>query len=173
MNKIALIVFFLAVFTATAQDTAKQKITKEDWDLLDKRFVSLVDALLKNDKTAFFALSLKEVDCIDCVGRPEFNNEGYFVPATVFYLNIAKNFDTSPVYKAMVKRGYVFDSIILKGFKPKNLPKDGTKDLVLYEVWVPTYLARELSKNSKGASHGFQFVKINGDFKFYGLTSIP
>jgi hypothetical protein len=107
------------------------------------------------------------------VGRPEFNNEGYFVPASVFYLNIAKNFDKSPVYKAMVSRGYLFDSITIKNFKPKNVPADFPKDLVLYEVWVPTYLSGELSKNSKGASHGFQFVKIKGDFKFYGLTSIP
>lgn len=173
MKKVASLLFLLIIFTATAQNAAKQAVTKEEWDLLDKRFVSLVDALLKNDKPAFFALSLREVDCIDCVGRPEFNNEGYFVSASIFYLNIAKNFDKSPVYKAMVKRGYLFDSIIIKNLKPRNMPADSPKDLVLYEVWIPTYLAGELSKNSKGASHGFQFVKINGDFKFYGLTSIP
>lgn len=173
MKKISAILLLVAMFTANAQEKAKQKVTKEDWDLLDKKFVALVDALLKNDKTAFYALSLKEVDCIDCVGRPEFNNEGYFVPAAIFYLNIANNFDKSPVYKAMVKRGYLFDSIIIKGFKPRNVPKDYPKDLVLYEVWIPTYVANELSKGNKGASHAFQFVKVNGEFKFYGLTSIP
>lgn len=173
MNKFVILIILFSFLTASAQDNTKRAVTKEEWDLLDKKFVALVDALLKNDKPAFFALSLREVDCIDCVGRPEFNNEGYFVPASIFYLNIANNFDASPVYKAMVNRGYIFDCIKIKGFKPRNLPKDYPKDLVLYEVWVPTYLANELSKGNKGASHGFQFVKINGDFKFYGLTSIP
>ena len=65
---------------------------KNEWDELDVTFIAVIDALVKNDLRAFTALSLKEVDCIDCVGKPEFNNEGFFVGADVFYLNIAKNF---------------------------------------------------------------------------------
>ena len=146
---------------------------KNEWDELDVAFVAIIDALVKNDLRAFTSLSLKEVDCIDCVGKPEFNNEGFFVGADVFYLNIAKNFSQSPVYKALSTRGYTFDKITIKNFRPRVLPRNYEGDLVLYEAWVPTYLVNELSKGHKGTSHGFQFIKTDGKFKFYGLTSIP
>ncbi len=113
------------------------------------------------------------VDCIDCVGKPEFNQEGYFVTADVFFYNIAGGFTKSALYKALTNRGYTFNKAVVKGFKPKIMPRDYPEDLTLYEVWVPTYKANELSQGHPGSSHGFQFVKINGEFKFYGLTSIP
>ena len=169
-----LLCLFVTTITLAQKPAAKAAPSSQnEWDQLDKVFISLINALTKNDQSAFKALSLPAVDCIDCVGKPEFNAEGYFVTADVFYLNIANNFVGSPVYKAMAKRGYTFGSIVLKDFKPKIMPRDYPKDLKLYEVWVPTYLANELSKGNPGASHAFQFVKINGKFKFYGLTSIP
>ena len=189
MNKIAIVCCLLFVSFGYAQKTSKpavkkattNKVTakkvvvpeKTEWDVLDETFIALIKAIETNDQAAFYALSLNELDCIDCVGRPEFNNEGFFVTADVFYLNIANNFKLSPVYKALSTRGYTFDSIIIKNFKPQNLPRNYHGDLKLYEAWVPTYLANELSKGSKGSSHGFQFIKIDGKFKFYGLTSIP
>src|SRR5690606_36217083 len=121
----------------------------------------------------FKAIALPYVDCIDCVGTPEFNEKGHLVTADIFYLNIANNFIQSPVYKAMAQRGYTFGTITIKDFKPIIMPRDYPKDLKLYEVWVPTYLAGQLSKNHPGTSHSFQFVKIDGKFRFYGLTSIP
>lgn len=176
MKKIAIVCFLMIFGIANAQTTpikVAPKSNNADFDLLDKTFASFIKALIKNDKPSFTLLSLKQVDCIDCVGKPEFNDQGYFVPSDIFYLNIAKNFNKSPVYKAILKRGYTLDVIQLKNFKPAVMPKTYPNDLTLYEVWVPTYLKDELSKGHKGASHAFQFVKINGQFKFYGLTSIP
>jgi hypothetical protein len=170
------ILCFLLVATAGLAQTKTSKPAKasqSEWDKLDKAFISLVDALVKNDKPAFKAISYPAVDCIDCVGKPEFNKEGYFVTADIFYLNIANNFINSPVYKAIAKRGYTFSTITIEDFKPKILPRDYPKDLQLYEVWVPTYIKGELSKTHPGTSHAFQFIKVNGEFKFYGLTSIP
>jgi len=189
MKKVAVACLLLIVSVCYAQKPAKTAVKKpapakkgaaakatpsvNEFDVLDVTFIAVIDALVKNDLRAFTALSLKEVDCIDCVGKPEFNNEGFFVDSDVFYLNIAKNFSLSPVYKALASRGYTFDKIVIKDFKPRILPKSYQGDLVLYEAWVPTYLANELSKGHKGTSHGFQFVKVDGKFKFYGLTSIP
>jgi|GEM_PF-1438421 len=188
MKKVAVTCLLLMVTLCYAQKPAKPAVKKvspaktvatktttpeNEWDELDVTFVAVIDALVKNDLRAFTALSLKEVDCIDCVGKPEFNDEGFFVGADVFYLNIAKNFSLSPVYKALSTRGYTFDKITIKNFKPRVLPRNYQGDLVLYEAWVPTYLVNELSKGHKGTSHGFQFIKTDGKFKFYGLTSIP
>jgi len=189
MKKVAVVCCLLIISLCFAQKPAKGAVKKvapakpvaakpaalqkNEWDELDVTFVALIDALVKSDLRAFTALSLKEVDCIDCVGKPEFNDEGFFVGADVFYLNIAKNFSLSPVYKALSTRGYTFDKITIKNFRPRVLPRNYEGDLVLYEAWVPTYLVNELSKGHKGTSHGFQFIKTGGKFKFYGLTSIP
>lgn len=187
--KKSIILFFLIVGGLASAQTkkntapAKAKATPEkkqdaqpkqsDWDELDKAFIALVDALVKGDKAAFESLSLKEVDCVDCVGPTEVTKEGAFVPSGFFFAVIGKKFTESPVYQAMAKKGYSFSSIILKDFKPRVLPKDYPKDLKLYEVWVETYKPGEFSKTHKGTSHSFRFVKINGKFRFYGLTSIP
>jgi hypothetical protein len=155
------------------QQIGAVKVTKEEWDKLDKVFQATIDAISNNNEAAFNKIAYPVIDCIDCVGTPEFNNRGYFVTRDVFYLNIAGNFTKSPVYKALVKRGYTFGAILLKGYRPKYLPDNYPEDLTLYEVWIPTYLANELSKVHPGTSHAFQFVKINGEFKLFGMTSIP
>lgn len=174
MKKFFIFCLLLAVGTGFSQNNVQsEKTDKSEWDALDKVFIKLIESLLQEDKNAFKTVCYGAVDCIDCVGKPEFNEAGNFVTSEVFYLNIAKNFDKSPVYKALVKRGYTFSTIIIKDFKSKYLPTNYPKDLKLYEVWIPTYLANELSEGHPGSSHAFQFVKINGEFKLYGMTSIP
>jgi len=174
MKKLLIFCFLSVAVTGMAQTKNQtSKGTKSEWDKLDATFIKFIDALVKDNKAAFKAISYPAVDCIDCVGTPDFNKEGYFVTADVFYLNIANNFVNSPVYKGLAKRGYTFSISEIKDFKPKILPRDYPKDLKLYEVWVPTYLKGELSGNHPGTSHAFQFIKINGEFRFYGLTSIP
>jgi len=141
------------------------------WDELDKTFVAFIKALENEDNTAYTAISLKEVDCAECPGAGELGDFTHFVPAQVFYITVASDFKVSPVYKALIKRGYAFNSMVLKDFRPAFLPQNSSKDLKVYEVWVQTYKPEELSKGHKETSHAFQFIKLNGEFKFFGLTS--
>lgn len=179
--KYLIIAFLLVCNIALAQKPTKTKKTTakpataqkqpSEWDVLDKTFVAFIKALENNDKTAFDAIALSQVDCAECPGAGELGDITHFVPAEVFYITVAADFKLSPVYKAMTKRGYAFSSMVLKDFKPAFLPKDNPNDLKVYEVWVPTYKPDELSKGHPGSSHAFQFVKVNGEFKFFGLTS--
>ncbi|OYQ35669.1 hypothetical protein CHU92_10675 [Flavobacterium cyanobacteriorum] len=188
MKKPILFFFILTCTIVTAQnkrsnttadkpavETAKpaNEARNNDWDTLDKAFIALIDALIKGDKAKFVQLSLKEVDCVDCIGPTEITKDGAFVPAEFFFAVIGQKFTDSPVYKAMASRGYSFSTVVLKGFKPKVLPADYPDNLKLYDVWVETYRPGEFSKNHKGTSHSFRFVKVRGKFKFYGLTSLP
>lgn len=154
-----------------ASATAPAQKQPNEWDMLDKTFVAFIKALENNDKAAYSSIALSQVDCAECPGAGELGDITHFVPAEVFYITVADDFKVSPVYKAMVKRGYAFSSMILKDFKPAFLPKDNPDDLKVYEVWVPTYKPDELSKGHPGSSHAFQFVKVKGEFKFFGLTS--
>ncbi|PZR19634.1 MAG: hypothetical protein DI539_13335 [Flavobacterium psychrophilum] len=154
---------------ATAKPATKQAT---EWDELDKTFVAFIKALENKDKTTFDNIALVQVDCAECPGSGEQGDITHYVPSDVFYITVAEDFKLSPVYKALANRGYAFNSMVLKGFKPKFI-RDGSdsKDLKVYEVWVPTYKPNELSKGHPGSSHAFQFVKVNGEFRFFGLTS--
>ena len=156
---------------ATAKPSAVVKATTAaEWDELDKTFIAFFKALESQNKPSFNAISLKMVDCAECPASGEAGDVMHFVPAEVFYITVASDFKKSPVYKALIKRGYAFNSMILKDFKPAFLPKDASADLKVYEVWVQTYKPDEICKGHKGTSHAFQFVKVNGVFKFFGLT---
>ena len=156
--------------TTTKAKVPVQKAASE-WDDLDKTFLAFIKALENKDQAAYNTIALKQVDCSECPGGGEQGAYSHFVPSEVFYITVAEDFKISPVYKALAKRGYAFNSMILKDFKPSFLPKDAPQDLKVYEVWVHTYKPDELSKGHQGTSHAFQFVKVNGNFKFFGLTS--
>jgi len=173
MKKFA-ILFTMACISLSVQAQGNKPAKQPtDWDLLDKAFIGIVQALEKGDKIAFQALSMKEVDCPDCVGSMDRDKDGVFVPSAFFFAVIAKDFTKSPVFLAMTKKGYSFSSIVVENFKPRVMPRDYPKDLKLYEVWVETYKPGELSPTHTGTSHSFRFVKVNGKFRFYGLNSIP
>lgn len=174
MKKLVLFCFLHLSLGLYAQNSDTAKGSKQQWDELDEAFITFFKALENKDNAGFKKISLPVLECLDCVGKPEFNEQGNFVTADVFFINIAGGFKTSRVYKALTERGYTFSIVVIKDFKPKYMPTGyNENDLKLYEVWTPTYKPNELSKGHPGSSHGFQFVKINGKFKFYGLVSIP
>ena len=144
------IIFFLLVSAAGLAQTGN---SKSEWDQLDKTFVAVIKALQEND------ISI--------------NEESYFIPAELFYENLAKDFTNSQLYKSLASRGYSFRTIVIRGYKPSVLPPSYPQDLTLYEVWVDTYLAGEWAPEHEGISHVFQFVKIGNSFKLYGLTTKP
>lgn len=168
-------IFYAQTKPAAKKNTSQTKPaankTTDQWEELDKTFVAFVKAVETNNKEAYKMIALPQVDCFDCPGGGEQGVANNFVPSEVFFITVATDFKVSPVYKALLKRGYAFSSMQLKDFKPSFLPKDYPKDLTVYEVWVPTYKKDELSKGHQGTSHAFQFVKINGTFRFFGLTS--
>lgn len=166
------IIFFLLAGVAGFTQTGG---SKSEWDQLDKTFVAVVKALQENDKATFAALSLPEVDCLSCrvTGDININEESYFIPAELFYENLAKNFTNSQLYKSLVSRGYSFRTVVMRDYKPSVLPPSYPQDLTLYEVWVDTYLAGEWAPQHQGLSHVFQFVKIGNNYKLFGLTTKP
>jgi len=168
MKRIAFI-FCLLTSLIYAQEPAAQKNSSE-WDVLDKTFISIIESLTKANQAKFVALSLSKIECEECAEAGDYNPGAFFVPAADLYTSISTNFTKSAIYRALSKHGYTFSSAILKNAKPGHLPS-GSKDLKVYDVWIDTYLPDELSKGHKGTRHAFRFVKLNGKFKLYGITS--
>jgi hypothetical protein len=73
-----------------------------------------------------------------------------------------KDFANSKIFSAYTKRGY---STLREPYQ--------IEENALYCVWIALWLPEELGKGHEGGSIGFQFIKVNNEFKFYGLTSVP
>jgi len=142
---------------------------------LHKAWTFFLKAIENQDTKKIKETSLKNIDCALCISSDN-NNEpeiDYIIPVDTFIYQSYKNFMESPVLKAIKTRGVKNSEIHISDYKPRNLPKSYGKNLILFEIVVQTYLPNEWAPGHEGQSHIFQFVKINKEFKFYGLTSIP
>ena len=58
-------------------------------------------------------------------------------------------------------------------FHPPNIKYLKSTSLKLYDILYVTFEPNEIEKGNEGQQEGFEFVKTNGKFRFFGLTSIP
>ena len=172
-KNIVLKLLLLISLTLNAQVESEmeyKKVSPKDSVDVSKAFQKLFNAIENKDKKVFLELTLNKVDCANCSNTMKMVD---YVSNKDLYKNQFKNFENSAVYKAFKKRGYHISCMEIKDYKPENLPKSDSKDLILFEVWIQTYLPNEWAEGQEGQSNTFQFVKINNEYKLYGLSSIP
>lgn len=167
------LVFILCLFTTFAwSQTPPAKKSAGEWDVLDKTFISLIEALTKANEAKFISVSAKQIECAECAEAGTYTGAGYYVDAYDFYDGISKNFTKSAIFKALSARGYGFSAATLKGLKPPYLPASTAKGLKVYDVWVDTYLPNEVAQGHPGTRHTFRFIKVGGKFILFGLSSM-
>jgi hypothetical protein len=150
------------------------KLSRKDSLNVGKVFKELVKAIETKQTHKIIEACLNEVECKSCI-----NNDTVLIEPRSFvkakkYAELAiVDFTKSKTYSALKSRGYTVHTTMLEKIEPHSFPVDYAKDIILYEVYILTYLPDELAKGHEGAVNVFQFVKINGDFKLYGIDSIP
>jgi hypothetical protein len=170
-----LTLLLLLPITVVAQqqaETKSRKIEKADSIQLSKTWTQFLTALEQRDNSTIKKMSLNRISCDLCKDNDP-NYSDVFVAIDTFINQTNRIFLTSPLYKAIRKRGVGYSILNIADFKPGNIPKSTSKDLRLFEIWVITYVADEWAKGHEGQSHAFQFIKTEHGFKFYGLRSVP
>lgn len=171
---IACLLCFRGFAYAQGNTNTLPKISTKDSVNVEKAFMRLVNAIEQKETDRVIAACLIEVECISCMGDEiTFQEEGYFVSAATFARCATADITKSIINLNLKLKKHYIQCSLIKNFKPHSLPKNYPKNLMLYEVWIQTLLPDEGEIGHEGASQGFQFVKINGDFKLYRLTSIP
>ena len=150
------------------------KLKKTDSIGLSLSWIKFKKALLINDSPALHRLSLPLLDC-DLYQEADPNKlpKDNFMPIDTFIKQFTYHMPDSKLWsvvKTKKKRLRVENAI---DFHPRNVKHQKSKSLMIYEVWYTTWEPDELQKGHEGQAHAFEFVKINGEFKFYGITSIP
>ena len=174
MKKSVFIILILISWSINAQEESEmefKKISTKDSIELSTVFKKLLNAVENKNEKEFLKLTLAKIDCVNC--KDDSMEMINYVSNRDLYNNEFKTFENSAVYKALKKRSFHTSCSVIKNYKPKNLPRTYSKDLILYEVWIQTYLPNEWAKGHEGQSNTFQFVKINNEYKLYGLSSIP
>ena len=148
------ILFILLYFPNIGIGQSLSEIKTADSLQIVSIFPKLIQALKTNDLNYIKKVSASKIACDYCDKR--------FISIDNLMKSEFKNFTNSKILSAYDKRGY---SVLQENFEI-----DGKK---LYCAWIQTFLPEELEKGHEGGSIGFQFIKIGGKFKFYGLTSVP
>ncbi len=108
------------------------KISSKDSIEVSKVFELFIKTIENKSEQKFLKLTLDKIDCRSCDSDSmEMIN---YVSSKDLYANQFKTFENSSVYKALKKRGFHISFSVITNYKPKNLPKNYTKDLTLYEV---------------------------------------
>jgi hypothetical protein len=177
-NLLFTLIFSLVSFFAFAQNNEKEKwhrLSIADSIEIQKTWTLFKNSIVKEDYENLKKLSLKVIECDICLDR---NNDkappkNYYVSIETFIKQSSRIFKESPFSNAIKTRGYNSAVRTILNYKPRNLPKDYGKDFTIYELYIQTFRPNEWAKNHEGQTHAFQFVKVKGEFKLYGLTSIP
>ena len=148
------------------------KMDKSDSIEIDKTFQNLIKAIETKDAEKIKQISLPEIDC-DLCSDQKYSKKDYYIPIQKFIKQAFKTYVNSPLAKAVETRGYRPMVRFIPNYKPRILPANYSKDMTIYELFVQTYKPNEWMPGHEGQSHAFQFVKVNGEFKLFGMTSIP
>ncbi|HYD91783.1 MAG TPA: hypothetical protein VEA37_09895, partial [Flavobacterium sp.] len=159
-------IFLLLIpFFASAQEFANLKITPHDSLQLDTTFKRLITAIQEKDEAEVLEISLPELYCVECYAPGE--ESSAFISAKEHY-DALQNFANTITYKSLSTKGYGFYSANFEDMKPKNIPLDYTGDFIDYEVIV------EDSENPSSNNFTiFFFVKLNKEFKLFGISRVP
>lgn len=178
MKSIVVLLFFLfrnlLSYSQTKGEMEYRKIGVNDSIKLSNIWTTFFKALESNDIKEIKRNSLKEINCSLCIDKDNNDpSEDNIIPIDTFINHTSTIFIDSPLFRAIKKGRIHFAELMIPDYRTRNLPKSYGKDLVVFEIWIQTYLPNEWVEGHEGQSHGFQFVKINNNFKFYGLTSVP
>ncbi len=160
------------------QDLILGKPSKEDSSLLMSSWNLYIKAVENKDIKLIKTLSLSLIDCEICTANNSWSSldkpgEDSFIKVDSF-ANILFNEIAQTKIWAVIKSSIPATSTrSIKDYYPRSLKiKKGTK-FTIYELGYQTWKPDEFAKGHEGASHIFQFVKLKGFFKLYGVTSVP
>ena len=124
--------------------------------------------ITKEDTSKIRLHSLQTLNCDICNHA---NNQYTSIDSVL--VNNFLNIKTSQLFKAIQQKRITLTKRQQQNSDTTITPEKYGEILTTYEVWIQTYLPNEFASGHEGQSHCFQFIKYNGHFKLFGITSIP
>jgi hypothetical protein len=159
------------------QKSRSANLSYKDSIELTKTWIKFKKALELKDTETLHLLSLHIVQC-DLFETPDPNITydqsiaNSYISFDKFLMQFYQNLANSKLWSVMKTKKYHISEAIMN-FHPPNIKYLKSKSLKTYDILYVTFEPNEIAKGHEGGSEGFEFVKSNDKFKFFGLTSIP
>lgn len=179
MRNLSLILVLLFIGSALyGQELQHFNSRSKDKIAVNKTWKKFKKALECKDKKNLRLLSLKRVDCdLFQAPPPEDSHEqdiaNSYISIDTFLVRFYADLPKLKLWSVMKYKKYRIGEIAYNDFHPPNIQYQKSKSFKVSCIWYTIFEPNEITKGDEGESEAFEFVKINGKFKFYGLTSIP
>lgn len=137
-----------------------QKISSTDSLKVVEASIALFAAIDSNDMETLENMSTDKIYCILCSETPDLSESPYMYDKKDFLENHIGKIQSSESYQRAIKS----DELILV---KENYPRTG-----ITAFWT-IYKRDELAPRHEGGQFGFYFKKVNEEFKFAGMETIP
>ncbi|WP_153796618.1 hypothetical protein [Foetidibacter luteolus] len=145
------------------------KPSKKEKSQLIKTWNKLLHSIETRDSVTIKSMSLDSITCSVCEGfsSPHYYND--IEPVDSFIIASFTYFPSSEVWKKMKRGQYKIYAIRYPDEQPDFLKNSKDKSLTIYEIIFDQLYEQHGYKSL--VSHRFNFVKIEGQFRFYGMES--
>lgn len=148
-------------------------ITEEDSTELFRFVRQFENAIAKRETEKLRNVSLDSIHCISCIAYKIPPPESYFVPVDTFINQTYRNFRRSKLWDLVRNEQPMINLLKLTGKDfGQNELKYGER-IIIYELFYLTTKSNEIQFGHEGRQTGLQFIKLNNELKFYGLTTVP
>jgi hypothetical protein len=137
-----------------------QKASSTDSLKVVKTFKELFTAIKTNDMKTITSISTAKIYCMICSDSTDFSDLPYMLDRKDFIENHLPTIKNSDSYQRAIKSD---ELIVVK-------EDDHRTDITVF--WT-IYKQDELALGHEGGQFGIYFRKVNGEFKFAGMETIP
>jgi|GEM_PF-4680890 len=119
-------------------------------------------------------MSFKLVHCRLCIDDPipPKTSEYFYIELDAFLHAAYRKTALTKLWTVVKDKDEMINSYVLKKPFQQNELK-GQDRIFILEVFFTTLKGDEYEKGHEGQQTGLQFVRLGGDFKFYGVDTVP
>jgi len=159
--------------TLYSQKYSPTKLTHRDSIELSNVWSKYKHALAVNDINSLHKLSLHIIDCDLFQSLDKIPQQNPNISIDTFLHQFYSRFPDLKLWRVVKTKKYHMTVEPAMYSDQTNVKFKRNKSLMLYYIWYVVFEPNEIAKGHEGQSEAFQFIKTNGKFKLYGLTSIP
>lgn len=137
-----------------------QEVSHADSIEITNACKSLFDTFENKDTVALYGCSTDKIYCISCYEEHEYTDTSYFFDKEEFIENHFWSIGTID----LIERSKKYNQFMLV--------KEPNEQLEITIFWT-TYKPNELGQGREGAQLGIHFKKVDGEFKFAGMETVP
>lgn len=159
----------IKVSDVSLSDIASDERIEVNDPQLVNTFYKLIDAFKRRDTVLIRRMSLSNVYCSVCEEPPRSDYENNIETLDSFIVSVNKYFPFTQLMLEIENKVHHVSAIKINSKEPENYQIGQKGKFIIYKVSFITI--SDFGKNRIMQSHDFEFIKVDGEYKFYGMET--